>query len=220
MEFGSKRKDFGIWFCQFKSIQLLVHLQVNLCFMLPAEVIPTTTGLFPSQHKYIYDILAKANVLGSKEMSTPLSTTIALTLIEGTSIVDSNEFRSVIGVLHYKKTPKILETGTRLKHFISTKLLCDNLAAAQLSLNPVQYSRMKHIQIDLHFLRDIVQKVVLKVHHVNTQEQLADLLTKPLSKQRTSQLRTKIGIADGSPILRGRIKDHGTNQAIDHNKDN
>ncbi len=74
---------------------------------------------------------------------------------------------------------------------------------------------MKHIQIDLHFVRDIVQKGTLHVHHVNTQDQLADLLTKPLSRQRTELLRNKIGVIDGNSILWRRIKDDSLNQAED-----
>ena len=50
------------------------------------------------------------------------------------------------------------------------KLLCDNLGATHLSFNPVQHSRMKHIQIDLHFVRDMVQSDILNVDHVNTQD--------------------------------------------------
>ena len=50
------------------------------------------------------------------------------------------------------------------------KLLCDNLGATHLSFNPVLHSRMKHIQIDLHFVRDMVQRGALNVHHVNTQD--------------------------------------------------
>jgi hypothetical protein len=42
---------------------------------------------------------------------------------------------------------------------------------------------MKHIQIDLHFVRDMAQKGLLNVHHVHSHDQLADLLTKPLSAQ-------------------------------------
>lgn len=86
-------------------------------------------------------------------------------------------------------------------------LLCDNLGATQLSFNPVQHSRMKHIQIDIHFVRDLVEKKILTVRHVHTTDQLADLLTKPLSRQRTNYLRDKIGQSDGSPFLWGRIKE-------------
>jgi hypothetical protein len=59
-------------------------------------------------------------------------------------------------------------------------LLCNNLGATHLSFNPVQHSRIKHIQIDLHFVRDLVQRGNLHVRHVHTQDQLADLLTKLL----------------------------------------
>ncbi|RVX05869.1 Retrovirus-related Pol polyprotein from transposon RE1 [Vitis vinifera] len=85
-------------------------------------------------------------------------------------------------------------------------LLCDNLGATHLSFNLVQHSRMKHIQIDLHFVCDLVQRGSLQVRQVHTQDQLADLLIKPLSRQRTELLRHKIRLADGSSILRGRIK--------------
>ena len=67
----------------------------------------------------------------------------------------------------------------------SSHLLFDNLGATHLSFNPVNHSHMKHIQIDLHFVRDLVQKGSLQVRHVHSQDQLTDLLTKPLSKQRT-----------------------------------
>jgi hypothetical protein len=73
----------------------------SLHFFLGMEVIPTTAGLFLSQHKYIHDILSNTNMLGAKEVSTPLSTTVALQLIDGTSSVDSTEFRRVIGGLQY-----------------------------------------------------------------------------------------------------------------------
>jgi hypothetical protein len=66
---------------------------------------------------------------------------------------------------------------------------------------------MKHIQIDIHFVRDLVAKNILNVQHVHTTDQLADLLTKPLSRQRTDFLRDKIGLFDGSPFLWGRIKE-------------
>jgi hypothetical protein len=89
----------------------------------------------------------------------------------------------------------------------SLALLCDNLGAINLSFNPIQHSRMKHIQIDLHFIRDLVSKKILNVHHVNTADQLANLLTKPLSQQRLDSLRNNIGLVNGSSILRGHIRE-------------
>ena len=64
----------------------------------------------------------------------------------------------------------------------SPQLLCDNLGATHLSFNPVNHSLMKHIQIDFHFVRDLMQKGSIQARHVHTQDQLTDLLTKPLSK--------------------------------------
>ena len=89
----------------------------------------------------------------------------------------------------------------------SPQLLCDNLGATHLSFNPVNHLCLKHIQIDLHFMCDLVHKGSLQVKHVHTQDQIADMLTKPLSRQRTELLRNKTGLADGSSILRGRIRE-------------
>lgn len=79
--------------------------------------------------------------------------------------------------------------------------LCDNLGTTQLSFNPVQHSRMKHIQIDIHFVRDLVAINILNVWHVHTNDELTDLLTKPRSRQRIDYLRDKIGLSDGGPFL-------------------
>ena len=89
----------------------------------------------------------------------------------------------------------------------SPQLLYDNLGATHLSFNPVNHSRMKHMQIDLHFVRDLVHKGSLQVKYVHTQDQIPDLLTKPLSRQRMELLCNKIGLDDGSSILRGRIRE-------------
>lgn len=66
---------------------------------------------------------------------------------------------------------------------------------------------MKHIQIDLHFVHDIVQQGILQIRHVYTQDQLIDLITKPLSREHTMFSRNKIGLTDGSLILLRHIKE-------------
>lgn len=74
-------------------------------------------------------------------------------------------------------------------------IYCDNIRATQLSSNPVFHSRMKHVAIDYHFLRDQVQTGVLRVAHVSSADQLADLLTKPLPRSQFQNLRDKIGLS-------------------------
>jgi hypothetical protein len=72
-----------------------------LHFFLGVGVIPTKEGLFITQHKYIRDILAKTSMDGAKDVTTPFSTSISLKLANGSSSVDSTEYRRVIGALQY-----------------------------------------------------------------------------------------------------------------------
>ena len=78
-------------------------------------------------------------------------------------------------------------------------IYCDNIGATQLCSSPVFHSRMKHVAIDFHFIRDQVQTGALRVAHVASADQLADALTKPLSRQRFLELKNKIGLLSRAP---------------------
>ena len=58
-------------------------------------------------------------------------------------------------------------------------------------MNLVFHARMKHIEIDVHFVRDQVLKGALEVRHVPSVDQLADCLTKSLTHSQFQHLRTK-----------------------------
>jgi hypothetical protein len=81
----------------------------------------------------------------------------------------------------------------------SPVIYCDNIGATQLSSNPLFHSRMKHVAVDYHFIRDQVQSGQLRVIHVSSADQLADLLTKPLSTSTFQLFRDKIGLSDRGP---------------------
>jgi hypothetical protein len=63
-----------------------------------------------------------------------------------------------------------------------TVIFCDNVSAVYMSMNPVYYKHTKHIELDIHFVRERVQLGALRVLHVPTREQFMDVLTKGLPK--------------------------------------
>ena len=67
----------------------------------------------------------------------------------------------------------ILQTDTPL-------LWCGNLGATYLSANPVFHARTKHIEIDLHFIRERVANKELEIRFIPSKDQLADGFTKAL----------------------------------------
>ncbi|GKE63970.1 retrovirus-related pol polyprotein from transposon RE2 [Tanacetum coccineum] len=86
-------------------------------------------------------------------------------------------------------------------------LFCDNAGATYLCANPVYHSHMKHVALDYHFVREKVTNGSLRVLHIHSADQLADVLTEPLGRGPFLRLRSKIGASDGSSILRGHIKE-------------
>ena len=75
-------------------------------------------------------------------------------------------------------------------------ILCDNKGAIDLSKNPVQHAHTKHIEIRHHFLRDIVQKGNISIEKVSSEDNIADILTKPLKRKPFNLLRLGLGLME------------------------
>ncbi|GKA09535.1 hypothetical protein Tco_0688866 [Tanacetum coccineum] len=78
-------------------------------------------------------------------------------------------------------------------------IICDNKGAIDLSKNPVQHSRTKHIEIHHHFLRDNVQKGHISIEKVSFIDNIADILTKPLKRESFNYLRLGLGMMKHIP---------------------
>ena len=73
-------------------------------------------------------------------------------------------------------------------------LYCDNKSTEALASNPKYHSRTKHIELDLHFVREHIAQQQLQITHVSNSYQCADILTKPLSFDTFSYLRRKLNV--------------------------
>jgi transposase InsO family protein len=81
-------------------------------------------------------------------------------------------------------------------HFDHIPIRCDNTSAINLSKNPIQHSRTKHIEIRHHFLRDHAQKGDIELVFIDTKNQLADIFTKPLNEAQHCFIRREIGMSN------------------------
>ena len=63
-----------------------------------------------------------------------------------------------------------------------------------MSENPVFHDKSKHIDIKYHYIRDMVQRGAVKLLYVATEEQIADVLTKPLARLKLEYFRERLGV--------------------------
>jgi hypothetical protein len=73
-------------------------------------------------------------------------------------------------------------------------MFIDSKSAEELSRNPVYHERTKHIDTRYHFIRECVSVGVVQLEHVSTDDQLADILTKPLGRIKFAEMRRQLGI--------------------------
>ena len=74
------------------------------------------------------------------------------------------------------------------------KVLCDNQSAISIAKNPVHHDRTKHVGIDRHFIKEKIEGGIIKLFHLPTSLQIADILTKALPRKNFEDLNSKLGL--------------------------
>jgi hypothetical protein len=73
-------------------------------------------------------------------------------------------------------------------------LKVDNKLAISLIRNPVHHDKSKHVDVKFHVLREYENTGQIQVEFIKTEEQLADILTKPLCSMKFAEMSSKIGL--------------------------
>ncbi|GJR82489.1 ribonuclease H-like domain-containing protein [Tanacetum coccineum] len=188
-----------------------------LNYFLGISVTRDSSGMFLSQRKYAMEILERAHMVGCNSSRTPVDTESKLG-DGGTPVVDPTLYRSLAGSLQYLTftRPDItyavqqgsLDYGLQLFSSTTDSLIAYSDAdwagclttrrstsgAVYLSSNPVQHQRTKHIEIDIHFVRDLVATGQVRVLHVPSRFQYADIFTKGLPSALFEEFRTSLSV--------------------------
>ncbi|XP_071737155.1 uncharacterized mitochondrial protein AtMg00810-like [Rutidosis leptorrhynchoides] len=183
-------------------------------FFLGLQVPQTDKGIFLHQTKYVANILKCFQADTDRPTKTPLSVNYGISPDCEGAKVDHTLYRAIIGSLMYLivSRPDIMfadgfeltaysdsDYGGCKKDFKSTSEGCQFLGSKLVTWqfvtkNPVNYSKMKHIGIKYHFIRDCYEKKLIDVVQLDITTQRADLFTKAFDKPRFDYLLKEIGI--------------------------
>ncbi|GJV90506.1 hypothetical protein Tco_1538319 [Tanacetum coccineum] len=135
-------------------------------------------------------------------MKTPMSSDTKLTKDEEGESMDNTKYRGMID--EYLSAGKVCQQALWMKQALidyeicldDIPIMCENKGAIDLSKNLVQHLHTKDIKIHHHFLRDNVQKGNISIEKVPLEDNIADILTKPLRREPFNFLRLGLGMME------------------------
>ena len=115
--------------------------------------------------------------------------TVSLSTTEAEYVAAGSASREVVWLRRLLEEVECLCSGP-------TVLNVDNQSAIRLIKNPEFHKRTKHIDIQHHYVRELYESGEISVSYVSSEEQLADLFTKPLPRCTYERLRGAIGMCE------------------------
>ena len=124
---------------------------------------------------------------GSVSWTSKLQPTVALSTIEAEYMALSEATKEVIWIRQL-----LADLGYPQRS--PTILYIDNQSSISLAKNPAIYSRIKHISIHYHFIREYLKNDEINIQFISTQEMIADILTKPLPAPKHRKHTLQLGL--------------------------
>jgi hypothetical protein len=128
-------------------------------------------------------------------------------ILSGAAISWSSKKQSTVALssteAEYIAAARATQEATWIQSFLSEighplgkpiPLYVDNQSAIKLIQNPVAHDRTKHIDIKYHFIRDAQTRGIIKVEYCPTEHQVADVFTKPLSREKHKRFTEQMGL--------------------------
>ncbi|GJY11633.1 ribonuclease H-like domain-containing protein [Tanacetum coccineum] len=178
-----------------------------------------SSGMFLFQHKYANEILKRTHMLSCNSGRTPVNTEsklgddvqhiclymhdprephfLALKRVFGPTLSRFSakaEYRGVVNAVAETCWLRNLLRELHTPLSSGTLVYYDNVSAVYLSCNPVQHQGTKHIEIDIHFVRDLIVVGQVHVLHVPSRYQFADIFTKGLPSALFEEFRTSLSV--------------------------
>ncbi|KAJ8631789.1 hypothetical protein MRB53_025112 [Persea americana] len=172
--------DFGVFYREGGDYELVAYTDSDYAGDLEDRK-STSSYLFLSSYGAV-------SWSSRKQPIITLSTTEAEFVAAASCVCEAVWLRRMLETLHHDQQD-------------STVMFCDNSSTIKLSKNPVMHGQSKHIDVHYHFLRDLTGDGVVEMIYCHTQEQLADIMTKPLRLANYEKLCALMGVCQEPRII-------------------
>ncbi|GKA47643.1 retrovirus-related pol polyprotein from transposon TNT 1-94 [Tanacetum coccineum] len=178
---------------------------INMGLWYPKDTAMALTAYADADHAGCQDTRrstsGSAQFLGDKlvSWSSKKQTSTSISLTEAEYITMSGCCAQILWI-----RSQLSEYGFAYNHI---PLYCDNKSAIALCCNNVQHSKSKHIDIRHHFIREQVEKGVVKLYIMRTEYQLADIFTKALPRERFEFILLRLGMKCMKPETLKSLQD-------------
>ena len=171
---------YGLWYRQTDEVKLHGFMDVDWAGS-PKNRNSTSGGIF----SIVSTVVSWYN---RKQISMALSSTEAEYMATSQAACEAIWMRMIL-------------VGLFGSHLDPIVIHCDNQSCIKLSVNPMFHDRSKHIDIRYHHIRDCVQRKIMLLQYIPTEDHDADILTKTLSRRKFEYHRGRIRVKDNSYLV-------------------